>query len=329
MRFVVYGAGAIGGVIGARLFQNGFPVVLIARGDQYETVRRDGLRLESPEDAATLRIPVVGHPGEAGIDPADVVLLAMKTQDVQDALRDLAAAAPPGVRVACALNGVESERLALRIFPDVYGISVMCPAGYLAPGMVQAYAAPVTGILDLGRYPHAATGDDGTDIAAALRAATFHSEVVPDIRARKYGKLLNNLGNAIEAVCGPEARTGPIAELARAEATACYAAAGIAYVTADDPRTELIRPRPIGGRKRPAGSTWQSLRRGAGSVETDYLNGEIVLLGRLHRVPTPVNERLQTLANLLARQGRMPGPMSEEEFLAGLDRQGAASEPSR
>ena len=45
----------------------------------------------------------------------------------------------------------------------------------------------------------------------------------------------------------------------------------------------------IGGRRRGGGSSWQSLARGTGTIETDYLNGEIVLLGRLHGVPTPVN----------------------------------------
>ena len=53
-----------------------------------------------------------------------------------------------------------------------------------------------------------------------------------------------------------------------------------------------------GGRQsRPGASSWQSLARGTGSIEADYLNGEIVLLGRLHGVATPVNAALQRLAN--------------------------------
>jgi len=62
MRFVVYGAGAIGGVVGARLFQSGHEVVLIARGAHYEAIRDKGLRIQSPADDETLPIPVVDHP---------------------------------------------------------------------------------------------------------------------------------------------------------------------------------------------------------------------------------------------------------------------------
>jgi 2-dehydropantoate 2-reductase len=56
-----------------------------------------------------------------------------------------------------------------------------------------------------------------------------------------------------------------------------------------------------------------------GSIETDYLNGEIVLLGRLTGVPTPVNALLCRLANQLAQSGSRPGYMSPEEVLAQLD----------
>ena len=65
---------------------------------------------------------------------------------------------------------------------------------------------------------------------------------------------------------------------------------------------------------RSGNSTWQSLARGAGSIEVDYLNGEIVLLGRLHNVPTPANAAFQRLANEMARQRREPGSVSVEEM---------------
>jgi len=76
---------------------------------------------------------------------------------------------------------------------------------------------------------------------------------------------------------------------------------------------------PIGGGRRGGGSTWQSLTRSAGTVETDYLTGEIVLLGRLHGVPTPVNAMLQSVANELARSHGPPQSRSAAELLATLD----------
>ena len=62
----------------------------------------------------------------------------------------------------------------------------------------------------------------------------------------------------------------------------------------------------------------QSLLRGAAAIETDYLNGEIVLLGRLHGVPTPANALLQRLAADLPAGRAVPGAYREAELLAQL-----------
>lgn len=314
MRFIVYGAGAVGGVIGARLFQAGHDVTLIARGAHYEAIRDHGLRIETPEDAATLPIPVVTGPADAKPASGDVVLLTMKTQDTAAALTELAATAPPDIAVVCVQNGVENERLALRRFPDVYGVCVMLPTTHTEPGLVEAHWAPVTGNLDIGRHPG---GVDGTAeaIAEALRSATFTSEVRADVMRYKYGKLLNNLGNAVQVVVRGGTYDDDVAALAREEGVAALRAAGI------DPGEVVFRGglRPVGGRPHRGGSTFQSLHRGTGTVEADYLNGEIALLGREHGVPTPVNELLQRLANRMARERLAPGLMTKEEFLAALD----------
>jgi 2-dehydropantoate 2-reductase len=58
--------------------------------------------------------------------------------------------------------------------------------------------------------------------------------------------------------------------------------------------------------------------RGAGTVETDYLNGEIVLLGRLHGVPTPANELMQRLMREAVRDGLKPGAMTPDEILGRI-----------
>src|SRR5436190_4508202 len=199
MRFVVYGAGAIGGVIGGRLHEHGHDVVLVARGRHLRAIGDAGLRIESPDGTATLRIPAVGHPAELSLTEGDVVLLAVKSQDTGAALDALAAAAPPGVAVACAQNGVENERAALRLFPRVYGVHVMLPAAHLEPGVVQASSAPVTGLLDLGRYPRGAD-DTARRLSAALNASSFDSRAMTDVMRWKHRKLIMNLGNAVEAL---------------------------------------------------------------------------------------------------------------------------------
>ena len=87
-------------------------------------------------------------------------------------------------------------------------------------------------------------------------------------------------------------------------------AAGIDFASADEDKERRGRPDAACGRSngefRGGGSSWQSLARGTGSIETDYLNGEIVMLGRMHGVPTPANELMQRVANEQARAGAAP-----------------------
>ena len=71
---------------------------------------------------------------------------------------------------------------------------------------------------------------------------------------------------------------------------------------------------PIEGRRRLGGSTWQSLARGT-PVEVDYLNGEIVLLGRLHGVPAPVNELLCRATHAAVAARRAPHTTSAGKLL--------------
>ncbi len=321
MRLVIYGAGAIGGVLGGRLFQNGGDVVLIARGPHYEAIKGHGLRIETPVDHVVVDVPVVSSPAAITWADDDIVVLAMKTQDVVGALAALDEAGASGQPVACAQNGVESERMALRRRPDVFGVCVMCPAAHLRPGVVQAFSLPSPGILDVGRYPE---GADATAeaLADAFRTATFHAEARPDIMRWKYTKLLMNVGNAAEALSGPSARGSRIAGLARQEAVAALTAAGIAFVSDEDfieRRGDLIQPQSIGGGPRPGGSSWQSLERGTGHIETDYLNGEISLLGRRHGVPTPANDALRLAANEAARLAKAPARCRPTNFWPTLE----------
>jgi 2-dehydropantoate 2-reductase len=320
VRFIVYGAGAVGGVVGGRLAQHGNEVVLIARGTHADAMQRSGLTIESPDGSSVVDVPVATHPSELELGGDDVVLLAMKSQDTYDALLALRSSAPPATPVVCLQNGVANEGAALRLFENVYGVNVMLPAGHLEPGVVQAFSSPVSGILDLGRYP-SGSDDTAERIAAALGESTFVSVARDDIMRWKYAKLLMNLGNAVQALYGRTAARGPIGELVRAEGRDCLDAAGIEYVGVEEDRErrgDLLRIRSIGDRARPGGSTWQSLERRTGALETDYLNGEVVLLGRLHGVPTPANELLQRLAAEAAASRAAPASLEPEAFLERL-----------
>ena len=326
MRFVVIGAGAIGGVVGGRLFEHGHDVVLVARGAHHDAIRDRGLTVQCPTGEVTLAVPVVDHVGRLELGADDVVLLAVKSQDTAGVVAALDPIAPPGLPVVSLQNGLENERVLLRHFDPVYGVCVMFPATHVEPGVVQANSTPVEGLLDLGLYPdgEASDGPDPTAvaIAQAFRSAGFVSEVRPDIVRWKAAKLLLNLANAVDAVCGLEGAGGELFVRAQDEGRRCLAAAGIDHVSEEEDaerRGDLIQLRRIDGQRRVGSSGRQSLARQAGTIEVDYLNGEIVLLGRLHGVPTPTNALLQRLANQWARERRAPGSLSPDEVLAQLD----------
>ncbi|MFI8190001.1 ketopantoate reductase family protein [Streptomyces sp. NPDC085946] len=337
MRYIIIGAGAVGGAVGGRLAQAGREVVLVARGAHHDALREHGLRLRVPEGELTYRLPTVDGPGALGaLRPDDVLVLAVKTQDTEAALRAWGPAPVAGggtaaerLPLVCAQNGVESQRLALRRFRRVYGVCVWLPATHVEPGVVSAAGTPLTGVLHLGRHPHG-TDDTARLIAADLEAARFEAPVVPDVARWQYAKLLGNLANALEAVAG--ARDGEEARAlyarVRAEGEAVLDAAGIAHASPEEQRRvrgDKIREVPLAGAPRGGGSSWQSLSRATGTIEADYLNGEIVLLGRLHGVPTPLNELLQHLANTFARERRAPGSLPLEELARLCDEAERAS----
>ncbi|MBE8473331.1 ketopantoate reductase family protein [Streptomyces justiciae] len=327
MRYIIIGAGAVGGVVGGRLAGAGCEVVLVARGAHQAALRERGLRLRVPDGEFVRRLPVVGGPAELGeLRADDVLVLAVKTQDSEAALRTWGPTPVAGggtaaerLPLVCAQNGVESQRLALRTFRRVYGVCVWLPCTLVEPGVVSAAGAPLTGILHLGRHPHG-TDETARLIAADLEKSHFEAPVVPDVARWQYAKLLANLANALEAVSGPVAGADAegLAARVRAEGAAVLDAAGIAYADAEEQRAargDKVTLVPLDGVPRGGGSSWQSLNRGTGTIEADYLNGEIALLGRLHGVPTPLNDLLQRLANTFARERRAPGSMPVEELV--------------
>jgi 2-dehydropantoate 2-reductase len=327
VRYIIIGAGAVGGTIGARLFDSGCEVVLVARGRHLDALQANGLALTTPAGSSTLRIPVVGQPAELSLRRDDVLIMTVKTQDAAAVLADWAWQPVPGGSVAaeslpvvCGQNGVASERSALRRFRQVYGMCVWLPATHLEPGKVEAQGAPLAGMLHIGRYP-SGTDAMASRIAADLVKSRFLALMTANVMRWKYGKLLVNLGNAVDAVCGRDA--GPDANGLRQRATAegavVLAAAGIGYSSVAESaaaRGDQVRITTVNGSARAGDSSWQSLARGTGSIEADFLNGEIVLLGREHGVPTPVNEALQRLANQAAQERRAPGTMTPGEVAA-------------
>jgi 2-dehydropantoate 2-reductase len=295
MRFVVVGAGAIGSLVGARLTRAGRSVVVVGRGAHMDSLRDRGLILATPVEQVTTRLTTSSTIEEVRISDGDVVLLCVQSQDTDTALKQLFEAGGAAAdAVVCMQNGVANERAALRFFPNVYGACVLVPAVRIDPGRVDVYTAPLGGVIDVGRYP------DGTDqiaerVCEALQEAGFDSQTVLHIMENKYAKLMLNLTAVIEALCGSAARQSALADRVVREARQCLDAAHIrvAEYAVSPERAAAGRPTgEVDGRHYPGGSASQSLARD-GSVEVNYINGEVVLLGRLLGIDTPVNRILQ------------------------------------
>jgi len=315
MRFVIYGAGGVGGVIGAELFRAGKAPVLIARGRHLEVICEAGLRYQTPSTDERLPIEAVAHPAEIALRGDEVFVLTMKSQHTGGALDTLRETLGDRVPVVCCQNGVANERMALRRFETVYAMLVYLPAQLTVPGEVQCHAGLAPGVLDLGRYPR---GIDAMaeEIAVELEAVGFSIRPDSTVMRFKYAKLLANLNNALDAVAPGGERAQGLRERMVEEGRACFRAASIDWASDQevrDRREGSFAFADIPGVPRQGGSSHQSLIRGTGDIEADYLNGEIVLLGRLHGVPTPANAVLQRLAVACALERRPPASVSLEE----------------
>jgi 2-dehydropantoate 2-reductase len=338
-RYVIVGAGAIGGGIGARLVQAGLPTVLIARGEHLVAMQRHGLRLRTPREDVTLPVSAVGSIAEVSLGTRDVILLSTKTQQVLDVLPEVADApvhddhgtvvgrAGELLPVFLATNGVSAEPLAARYVRRVFGVCIWMPAVHLQPAEVIIRGVPMSGILHLGRVPaeQAVPSDREllTEVAADWQRATFDIALPADVMAWKHRKLISNIANVVDALVDDPRAARSVVTAADAEARAVLAAARIPVVddeTEAAARAQGFTVEPVPGLEdtRLGSSTWQSLSRGTGSVETDYLNGEIVRIAHERGLPAPVNALLARLARTVVRDGRGPGSSSADELVEAV-----------
>lgn len=222
MQICVFGAGAIGCFLTAKLAAAGADVRLIARGAQLAAISANGLTLEEASDETVVRIPVSDAAADFG--PQDIVVVATKAHGLKGAA---AAAQPllgPETKVVFAQNGapwwyaygfeapgLPSGSLAA-VDPDgavwngfgperAVGCSIFSPNSIPAPGVVRnAALRPST--YTLGQ-PDGGAAPVVRDFAALLEAAGVRAPVVDDIRREVWGKLVFNIASApIAALTG-------------------------------------------------------------------------------------------------------------------------------
>ena len=318
MRYIIYGAGGIGSIMGGHLARTGHDVVLIGRPGHVNAINNQGLRLITPTATYVLKIPAVTAPEQVDFTPGDVVCLCMKGQDTEQALQDLKKITAD-VPVFCFQNGVRNEEIAARYFPRIYGAMVRVGAVYLTDGEVVCRRDP-PGWYIIGRY---LAGIDPLleAVAGDLRAAGYLIRTVTDALPYKWGKLMANLSNAIGAVTGSERGAAqPVYRAVFEEARSILEKAGIRWISQEQVARDWPETNNVRGQlnTEAQSSTWQSLARRQGSIETEFLNGEIVRVAKKLGLEAPFNQKLVEISRAMAENHEPPGKYTTDQLSAML-----------
>lgn len=325
MRICVFGAGAVGGFLGARLALAGADVTLIGRGPHLVAMRDRGLRLREPDGERVVGVACTDDPAEAGVQ--DCVMVTLKAHAGPAAAAAMRPLLGPETAVVTAMNGIpwwyfhglsgpwRDHRLASvdpgnrqwdLIGPErAIGCVVYCAVEVPEPGVVEHRSLQR---FSLGE-PNGARSARLLRLSEALAAAGLEAPIRDNIRDEIWYKLLGNLSfNPISALT--LATTGAIGEhpgtraLARRmmmEARAVGERLGVHFEVDLDQR--LDQTTSLGAHK---SSMLQDLLRGR-SMEIDPLLTVVQEMGRMTGVETPDIDTVLALLALRAEQAAPGG----------------------
>ncbi len=315
IRIIIFGAGAIGGTLGGHLALSGTEVILIARSGHVNRINENGLRFITPSGTHLIKIPAVTSPGQINFLPGDIIFLCVKSQNTEEALYNLHSVVKD-IPVFCFQNGVRNEEIASHFFSQVYGVMVRIGGEYIKDGEITVRRDP-PGWVVIGRYPQ---GRDNRMemVEKHLRQAGFMVRLSPNVMPYKWGKLVTNLGNAIGAITNSRwEETRRINLAVTEEARNILKLADVPWISQEQLAAEwkeiAKKPRKILTTESQS-STWQSLARKQGSVETEYLNGEIVRQAKLIGKEAPLNAALLKISQEMAAQQEIPGKYTTDEL---------------
>lgn len=323
-RIVIIGAGAVGAGTAAELALRDRPHLLVGRGEQIRHLTERGLKYRRPEGVRQVQLSTCDGISNVQLRAGDVLVIATKTQHVAQVAEQLAWQPVEGGSTASELpvltlqNGMASEPILLRYFAHVYGGSILIPASYTTTGEVISGAAPKIASFVMGRAPRG-LDETAQEIAEHLREIDWLVQLDENVIRWKALKLLHSVKNGLELLDLSKEHSQQLGHALVHEAKETLSAAAIP-VAENSERTEdmsLFQVDSSSGYQPGQQSTWQSYARGA-SPEVDYLNGEIVQLGRLHAVPTPVNAALQRVLGVAWLQRQTPGQIDAGPVLAAL-----------
>ena len=331
VRYVIFGTGAIGSVIGAWLMRAGSSVELIARPAFVDAIQ-NGITIRQGENETVLRGKAHMSIRDIEPDANDIVFITTKSQSTDDVSRELRDVYGASVPVVCLQNGTRNEEIASRHLEKVYAGLLFISAVQVRPDLITL---PQGRGLAFGRYP-GSVDSVSERIAADLTNAGFDAISSAHVMSMKWGKLIANLNNASLAITGywvekavADARMRQLVLAVREEGFKVLDAAGIAVEPPPgEPApfrirawTERMRTAPYDSAaldlpedQRTYASTLQDLFLGRKTSEADYLNGEIVQIGSRLGIPTPYNSTLLAVVNRMFDEGLKPGLYSPREL---------------
>lgn len=316
MRIAVFGAGAVGGLVAARLARAGLEVALVTRGAALDAILRQGIRVEDREGSWCARPAAVGRARELGA--ADVVIVATKAHVLPEAIDDLMTLVGRDTTIVTAVNGipwwyfagtaVAPEPLSSvdpggRIWSTLgseraVGCLVHLGASTPGPGVVRhAYG----NVLVIGE-PNGASSPRLAMVANMLAAAGFKPKVSEHIRDEVWRKLWYNIainpvsvvtGATCDRICADPLLRGLLADM-MAESAQVAAQLGVRATLDADAQVEGIAR--IGAFKT---SMLQDLEAGR-PIELDPVMGSVVELAERVKVPAPRLKEVYALARVRA-----------------------------
>jgi 2-dehydropantoate 2-reductase len=293
LKVAVMGAGAVGCYFGGMLARAGHDVTLIARPQHVESIRRDGLRMETKAFDERVRLQASADPD--AVRGASLVLFSVKSTDTEAAGAQIKPHLAADALVLCLQNGVDNADRLRTVLPahQVAAAVVYVATEMAGPGHVKHH-----GRGELVIEPSAA----GERAAQALIGAGVPAEISSNVRGALWLKLIINCAyNAVSAIAqqpyGRNVQGEGIRDVMRDVVDECLAVAkaegvdvpGDVHATV----AGLVESMPT-----QMSSTAQDLARGK-RTEIDHLNGLVVRRGEALGIATPANRVLWALVRLL------------------------------
>ena len=319
MKICIFGAGAIGGYMGAKLAKAGADVSLVARGPHLAAMRDKGLTLIEEEGSFTVPVTVSDDPRKLG--PQDYVIITLKAHSVPPVVAQMKPLIGAGTTIVSGVNGVPwwyfhglegplADKQLNSVDPDgaqwrgfgperVLGCVVYPAAEVAEPGTIRHIEG---NRFSLGE-PSGQKSERAQKLSQALQDAGLRAPVRPKIRDEIWVKLWGNLSfNPISAlthatldVLCTDTGTRAVARAMMLEAQEIAEKLGVKFPIDVDKRID--GGAAVGAHRT---SMLQDLDAGR-PMEIDALVSAVQELGHLTQTPTPTIDTVLALIRLRAR----------------------------